>query len=172
MAKRFLDEAQVVSVIAPLDLDTDRTGKYVSLKNYGRAVFIFTKSPGTAGDDANLDFQQATDIAGTSAKDLDVVATYWTKQAATDLTGVGTFTENTQSAASEINFNDTSAEQALLAVVEIRSDQLDVNNGFDCVSVNASLDASGGAQYGAVVVLLLDPRYPQSPSTELSAIAD
>lgn len=172
MAKHFLDEAQVVTIIPPLDLDTDRTGDYVSLKNYGRVVFVFTKSPGTAGDDPTLTLQQATAVAGTGAKDCAVITKFWTKQAATDLTAVGTFTENTQSAGTSIAFNATSAEQALLAVFEVRSDQLDVSNGFDCVTVNAALAASGGSQYGAVTAYLLDPRYPQAPATELSAIVD
>lgn len=168
-ASKFVERFQVVTIIPPLDLDTDRTGDYVCLKNFHKAIFIFTKSPGTAGDDFNLDFQQATDVAGTSAKDLDVVNVYWIKQAATDLTAVGTFTKTSQTAASEINGDATSAEQAVLLVAEILSDQLDIANGFDCISLNASLDASGGAQYGAVVCLL-EARYPQE--TVGSAIVD
>lgn len=168
---QFLDKHNVVTIIPPVDLDTDRTGDYVSLKGYGKVVFILTKSPGTAGDDFNLDLQQATDVAGTGAKDLDVVTKYWIKQAATDLTGTSNFTETTQSAASEIDGNATSAEQAVLLVVEVSAEQLDVSNGFDCVSVNASLDASGGAQYGAVIAILCDPRYPQEKGG-IAAITD
>lgn len=167
----FLDSHQIVTGVAPLDLDTDRTADYVSLKNYGKVVCVVTKSPGTAGDDINLDFQQATDVAGTSAKDLDVITKVWTKQAATDLTAVGTFTLNTQTAASEFDGNATSAEQAMLIVAEINAEQLDQANGFDCVSCNVSLDASGGAQYGALLWILCDPKYPQADGG-LTAITD
>ena len=158
----FLDNHQIAPTVHLLDWDTDRTGIYVSLENHGKAVFILFKEVGTAGDDVNIDMQQATDVAGTSAKDLDTIATYWTKQAATNIDSVGTFTKNTQTAASEISFNATSAEEILLAVWEVEADQLDVGGGFDCVSCNVTLDASGGAQRGVILVLLCNPRYPQA----------
>jgi hypothetical protein len=158
---RFLDNHQIQPIVHLLDWDTDRTGTYVSLKNYGKVVFLLFKAAGTAGDDVNIDVQQATDVSGTGAKDCDVIAAYWTKQAATDINSVGTFTETTQTAASEIDFNATSAEQVLLAVWEVSAEQLDVTNGFDCVSCNVSLDASGGAQNGVILAILCDPRFPQ-----------
>lgn len=167
----FLDNCHIHPTVHLLDWDTDRSGGFVSLKNYGKAVFVLFKEAGTAGDDVNVDMQQATAVAGTSAKDLDTITTYWTKQAATDLTATGTFTKNTQSAASEINFDATSAEQILLAVWEVNAEQLDTANGFDCVGCNVSLDASGGAQKGVVLVLLCDPKYPQADGG-LSPLSD
>ena len=37
-----------------------------------------------------------------------------------------------------------------------------VNNGFDFLGCTVTLDASGGAQYGSVMLLLYDARYPQA----------
>ena len=159
---RLIDNCQIVPVIPPLDLDTDRTGDWVSLANYKRVLFVFTKSPGTAGDDFNFTIQQASAADGTGAKDLDVVDEYWIKQAATDLTSTGQFTRTTQTADALVAGNATSAEQAVLLAVEVRADQLDTDNGFEFVNASVTLDASGGAQYGAVLAILYEPRYPQN----------
>lgn len=165
---RFCETHQIVPVIEPLDLDTDRTGDWVNLENYGKVVFIFTKGVGTAGDDFNFTVQQATNNAAGSAKDCDAIDVYWIKQAATNLTGTGTFTATTQTADALISGNATSAEQAALLVCEVNAEQLDLANGFTHVNASVTLDASGGAQYGAVMAILCDPRYPQA--TQLTAI--
>jgi len=170
MPSKFVETHQIVPIVMPLDWDTDRTGDYVSLQGFGKLVVIAVASPGTAGDDPTFTFQQATDVAATGAKDLTVITESWSKQAATDLTAVGTFTRAAQSAATTLAGNATSAEQAKVYVIEINAEQLDVDGGFDCVQVNVALAASGGAQYGTIIGILCDPRFPQA--TTESAIVD
>jgi hypothetical protein len=152
------------------DLNDDQTGDYVSLKGYGKLGFLFVKEAGTGGDDPTLTFYQASDVSGTGAKVLTAVKRYWLKQAATSLAATGTFTDTTQTLASTIVGSAVSAEQCMLLWVEINAEDLDVDNGFDCVRVDVALAASGGAQWGAGLYFLMDPRYPQA--TALSAIAD
>jgi hypothetical protein len=152
------------------DMDTNQTGDYVCLKGYGKLGVLFVKEAGTAGDDPTLTVYQATDVSGTDVKVATIVATHWIKQAATSLASTGTFTRTTQTAASTIAFNATSAEQCVLDYFEINAEDLDVDNGFDCVRIDVALAASGGAQWGSLLYLLLDPRYPQA--TSLTAIAD
>jgi len=151
------------------DLDDDQTGDYVSLKNYGKVGFLFVKEAGTAGDDPTLTVYQATTVTGGSVKVATVVDTYWLKQAATSLAAVGTFTKTTQTLASTIVFDATSAEEVLICYFEIDAEDLDVDGGFDCVRIDVAL-AANHAQYGAGLYLLLDPRYPQA--TSLTAIAN
>lgn len=170
MASKFIEKCNPTACVMPLDLDTDRAGDYISLQGYGKVGILAIISPGTAGDDPTLTFRQATDVSGTSVKDLTVVTEYWSKQAATDLTATGTWTRNTQSAAATVAGNATSAEQAKMYYVEINAEQLDVDNGFDCLVCNVALAASGGAQYGAIVYLPMEPRFPQA--TTESAIVD
>jgi hypothetical protein len=153
-----------------VDMDTNQTGDYVSLKNYGKVGFLFVKEAGTAGDDPTLSLLQATDVAGTGAKVLNAISEYWTKQAATSLAAVGTWTRSTQTADDQIAGNATSAEQAMMVYFEVDAEQLDVSGGFDCIRVDVALAASGGAQWGTGIYIMLDPRYPQA--TSLSAIAD
>jgi hypothetical protein len=152
------------------DLDDDQAGDYVSLKNYGKVGFLFVKEAGTAGDDPTLTLYQAKDVSGTDAKILNAISEYWTKQAATSLAAVGTWTRNTQTADEQIAGNATSAEQVMMVYFEVDAEQLDVSNGFDCIRVDVALAASGGAQWGSGIYIMLDPRYPQA--TSLSAIAD
>jgi hypothetical protein len=170
MSSLLIEGVQIVPAFSAVvaDMDTDQTGDYVSLKNYGKVGVLFVKQAGTAGDDPNLLLYEASDVSGTGAQALACIDTYWIKQAATTLNATGTFTKVTQSAAATIGFNATSAEQCIVAYFEVDATQL--SEGFDCIRVDATLDASGGAQFGTVLYLLQSPRYEEA--TSLSAIAD
>lgn len=146
------------------DMDTDQTGDYVCLKGYGKVGILFIDAAGTAGDDPNLLLYEASDNAGTGAQALACITEYWIKQAASTLAAVTTFTKTTQTAAATIGFNATSAEQVLVAYFEVNAE--DLSDGFDYIRCDATLDASGGAQYGCLLYLLLDPRYPQATSID------
>jgi hypothetical protein len=153
-----------------VDMDTDQSGDYISLKGYGKVGILFVKEAGTAGDDPTLTLQQATDVSGGGVKVLNAIDRYWIKQAATSLVSTGAFTLTTQTADEQIAFNATSAEECLICYFEVDAEDLDVDNGFDCIRVNVALAASGGAQWGSCLYFLLDPRYPQA--TSLTAITD
>lgn len=159
----------IVPAIVPLDLQTARTGDWVSLKNAQGVCIVFFKGAGTAGDDPTLTFQQATDVAGTSAKNLTVVTAVHKKQGT--LTAVGTWTTSTQAAAATYAGDGTSAEEQAVYVIEIEADELDVDNGFDCINVSCS-DVGTNAQLGCALYILYGLRYGGAPSTLLSAIAD
>lgn len=159
----------IVPAIVPLDLQTARTGDWVSLKNAQGVCIVFFKAAGTAGDDPTLTFQQATDVAGTSAKNLSVVTTVHKKQGT--LTSVGAWTTVTQASAATYAGDGTSAEEQAVYVVEIEADQLDVDNGFDCVNVSCS-DVGTNAQLGCALYLLYGLRHQAAPANLLSAIVD
>lgn len=159
---KLIEQIQLVDMLGagPLDLDTDRTGDYVSVANFRRALLIFQSGVGTAGDDWNLTLREATAAAGTGVQDCDIIDEYWIKQAATDLTSTATWTRSTQTADALISGNSTSAEQVCLVVADL--DLARMSDGFDFLGCTVTLDASGGAQYGAVLLLPYDARYPQS----------
>jgi hypothetical protein len=166
----ILEKSQIVGAFRPVDLQTAANdGDWVSLANYKRCAIVFWSAVGTAGDDPTLTLQQASDVAGTGAKDLTVVTTVYTKQAATDLTGTGQWTKVTQAAATNYT-NATSAEEEAIWVVDIDADLLDVDNGFDCLRARVA-DVGGNAQLGACLYILHEPRYPDAPENMLSAIA-
>lgn len=149
------ETAQIVSGFLPVDMSAGaNAGDWVSLKNYHRLAVVLFKGAGTAGDDPTLTLQQATDVAGTGAKAL-TFTTVWTKQGT--LTGVGQYTKVTQTAAN--TYTDlTSAEVAALWVVEIRHDDLDIDNDFDCVRATVA-DIGTNAQVGTLFYILYGPRF-------------
>lgn len=162
----------VVLGIAPLDLQTARNGDYVSLKNASHLTVVVIKGQGTDGDDPTFTFQQASDVAGTGAKNLAVIDEYFEKEEnAANLEATGAWTRVTQTASQTVSPGDPSAQSAALYVFEIEADQLDVDNGFDCVRVNVG-DTGTNAQLGAILYILSGLRYPARPASLPNSIAD
>jgi hypothetical protein len=160
------------STIADSQGASGLAGDYISLKNAKGIVYMFAKAAGTANDDPVLTFRQAQDVAGTAVKDLAVVTTHHQKQAATDLTGTGTWTKVTQAAGATITLNSTSAEQVGLYAIEIEADLLDVDNGFDCIICNVADTGAAGAQYGGVWGIVYGLGIQAAPANLPSAITD
>lgn len=159
----------IVPAIVPLDLQTARTGDWVSLKNAQGVAIVFFKGAGTAGDDPTLTVQQATDVAGTSAKNLSTITAVHKKQGT--LTSVGTWTTSTQAAAATYAGDGTSAEEQAVYVIEIEADELDVDNGFDCINVACS-DVGTNAQLGCALYILYGLRHGTTPAGLPNSIAD
>ncbi len=166
---RMVENTQISSVFLPVDLGTAQNGDYHSMKGYKHATLIFFKAIGTAGDDPTITVQQAKTVAGGSVKELEFTEIY-TKQAATNLLAVGQFTRIDQTA-SETYTDDTSAEEAAIWVIEIDADDLDVENGFDCLRFNIA-DIGSNAQLGCGLIVLSEPRDATDAASQLSAIAD
>lgn len=155
----FVEQANIVPAFVPVNLSAAaNNGDYVSMKNYGRCVIVFFAGAGTAGDDPTLTVQQATAVAGTSAKALNFTRID-TKQGA-DLAAVGVFTTVTQAAGNTYT-DATSAEVQKLWVIEIKAEDLDTANGFDCINASvADADPDGtNAQLGCILYILHGSRY-------------
>lgn len=160
----FAEQFQVASGFVPVNLATaSNPGDWISMKTLERLVIIFFAAAGTAGDDPTITLEQATAVAGTSAKALNF--TRIDRKQGSDLLTIGTYTTTTQSAGNTYT-NDTSAEEQKIWIVEVKAEDLDVDNGFDCVRATIS-DVGSNAQLGAMLYIGA-PRY----SPPLSMIAD
>ncbi len=154
MNRHFLEKNQVVAAIIPVDLAAAaNNGDWVSLKNFGRVAAIIYKAAGTAGDDPVFTLRQATDVAGTGAKALNF--TRIDSKVGTQ-TGIGQFTTTTQAAANTYT-DAVSAEAQAIMVVDIKAEDLDVDNGFDCVQLQIP-DVGSNAQLGCALYILHEPR--------------
>lgn len=163
----------IIPNIVPVDTQTGANpGDYISLKNASGIAYVYFKAAGTANDDPVFTFRQAVDVAGTSVKDLAVITTHYQKQAATNLLSTGTWTKVTQAAAATVTLNSTSAEQVGIYVFEISADQLDVDNGFDCVICNVADTGAAGAQLGTCIAILYGLATEAAPENLPSAITD
>ena len=165
MTQRLFETANLVSAFVPVDLQTGaNTGDWVGLGDYQRCVVVVFKGAGTAGDDPIFNLQQATDNAGTSAKDLTFTTIY--SKVGTQ-TGIANFTRNTQTAATSY-VDAVSAEAEGIIAVEISSEDLDADNNFTHVRLDVA-DIGSNAQLGCGFYLMLDPRH--ASQTPPSAIA-
>ncbi len=166
--KRLLDMLQIVSAFVPYDSNASSggAGDWVSLKHYGKCLFVLFGAAGTAGDDPTITLEQATAVAGTGAKALNF--TRIDSKVGT-LTGVGQFTTTTQ-AATNTYVDTVSAEAQKIICIEVDAADLDVDNGFDCVRASIADTGSGGAQLICGLYILGAPRAATDPLP--SAIID
>lgn len=163
----LVEEAQIVSAIVPVDSQAGaNNGDWVSMKGYDRLSIIVFKAAGVAGDDPVITVRQATDVAGTSAKALNFTRIDAKVGAQT---GIGQFTTVTQAAGNTYT-DAVSAEAQGLFVVEFKSEDLDVNSGFDCVQLSIPDTGAGGAQLLCGLYVLRGARYGSQPLP--SAIVD
>lgn len=163
------EEAQLAAGIVVIDLAAGaNAGKFVSMKNYAYCHVIIHKEAGATAEGPIWKFEQATAVAGTSAKALAVRHGIYSKNGA-DVTTIGSFTKLAPSGAS-LDTHDMSAAgdtQAIL-VISIAAEDLDRDGGFDCIGVKCADTGATTGQLGTMLYLLTEPRYTPPPS----AIAD
>src|SRR5438046_644494 len=99
MNGRLLENINLVEGAPIVDLNTAGfTGDWASLQNYKRCAVIFAAAVGNSGEAPTVTLLQAKDIAGGGSKALNFT-TFYTKTAATDLSGTAVWTKNTQASA-------------------------------------------------------------------------
>ena len=160
-AKRLIEQVNIVQCFTPVDLQTAaNTGDWVSLKHYTGVLIVVHAAVGTDNDDVDIVLEQATAVAGTGNKALNIVDVYdklgattipngvWTRAADND--GNGTYTRT------------GSAENAYIAAIDIQTDQLDISGGYDCVQCTV-LDVGGNAQLGSALYFMYGPRIEGTP---------
>lgn len=165
MNKHILDKLDLVSGIVPINIGSARSSDVISMKNHGRCAIYFHKAAGSASEDPTITLLQASSVAPSNAKALNFTEVY-TKQGT--LSSVGTWTKVTQAAGNTYT-NATASENEALWVIDIKAEDLDVDNGFDCIQVTIA-DAGSVNQLAALTFILHEPRYAKSGG--VSAIAD
>jgi len=165
MNLHFLDKVDIVSGIVPINIGSARSSDVITLKNYGRCAIVFHKAAGSASEDPTLTVLQAVSITPSSAKALNFTTVY-TKQGT--LNAVGTWTKTVQAAGNTYT-NTTASENEAVWVIDIKAEDLDVDNGFDCLQVTIA-DAGSVNQLASLLFVLHEPRYAVDGG--LSAIAN
>jgi hypothetical protein len=163
----LVEEAQIVMAIVPVDSQSGaNTGDYVSLKNFERCTVLVVKAAGVAGDDPVITMTQAQDVSGTGVKALNFTRV---DSKVGVQTGIGQFTINTQAAGN--TYTDTvSAEAQAIFAVEFKGEDLDVNNGFDCLKVAIPDTGAAGAQLLTAIYILRGQKFGAAQAA--SAIVD
>lgn len=110
---------------------------YASLANYHRAVLVLDVGDMQSGATLDAGIQQATDTSGTGVKAISGKTITQLKQAS----GHG---------------ND-------LVCIELQTEELDVDGGFDCVRFYVTV-ATAAVEYSAILYGL-EPRFPPTATT-------
>jgi len=150
--------------IAPLDLQTARTGLRMYMRDADAATILLIKGAGTAGDDPTLTLQQHTAYTSGTSANLSTIDTYWIKRKSAALTGAETWEEITQTASHQIvdpGGDTTSAEEAMLVAIPVSA--RDLTNGYEWVSLNVG-DTGSNAQLGCVLYIPHSLTYVREPS--------
>lgn len=158
MHAHILDKVDIVSAIIPINLGTARAGDVVSMKNWGRCAIVFFKDIGVNGEDVTLTVEQCTSVAPSNAKALNFTRIDAKQGAA--LTAVGTWTQVNQAAGNTYTNTDLGGSQAVL-VIDIKAEDLDVDNGFDCIRLSTS-DAGTATWLGCALYIMHEPRYAKA----------
>lgn len=147
----------IIGALATTNGDCD----YVSLKGYDRCTIVIAVDNATTVTGGAVTLKQATAVAGTGEKEL-AFSKMWANldAAAGDSLTETAVTSNTFTTLTTDNKN-------ALYVIEVKAEDLDVANGFDCVRVDVLLMANA---VGFVQYILHGPRYA-SP-VAIAAITD
>ncbi len=168
---KVLEGAYPVLAWEPADLNSSgATGDYINIAKYERVLFVAQLGDGTAGNDVDFTVKQAKDASGTDVKDCDCLITgriysqlaadYATQAALTE------WTEETQATADAKWSDATNGEKVGLVCLEIHAEDLDVDNDFDWIRVDAS-DPSASKVVGGVYYCV-GPRYSSAPELMLN----
>lgn len=154
----------VASVISPVDLSGGaQTGQRVRLRDGSGVAFIYYSDVGTAGEDVDLDVQEHNASTSGTSQDLDVVTKFFKKQDTSNntLSNDETWTEVTQTAASEVDLGAEEGENEMIAVVEVQANQL--SDGFEWVSVNTTDSGGTAGKLGCVLAVTYDLTVQRKP---------
>ena len=119
--------------------NTQNSGGWLSMKNYGRAMAYVELGSWDSSDDLDqCRFQQATSSGGAGSKDLT-----------TDGTG--------------LNYDSSSPIDAdgNFVIIEIRAEDLDVDNGYNYIRLYVAEGGNSGTDRVTGVVVRYDYAYPQ-----------
>jgi hypothetical protein len=147
----FSENFKVVNAIAPAADAAGRTGAYISVKNASKKVFVVCKV--NQGNAAQVTFtlNQASAVAGTGAKALTGDVQIWANQA----TASGdTLTRQTD--AKSFQTSAALANKIVVFEVDIAS-ALDINNGFDCITVITSASNAANITEATYYAVLANP---------------
>jgi hypothetical protein len=141
--ERFSETHELLAVINPASYTTERNSGYVSLANFHRAVILI--HAGVLGVNVDVDIESATSTAGAGAGSFDA--------ASKDITLTATTDNNT------------------VSVIEIRTEELDVDGGYDCINLEMTPAAQTGCIFSAQIYGIC-PRFAPVATTLLDTVTD
>lgn len=129
---KIVQGSPIIGALATTNGDCD----FVSLKNFDRCTIVISVDNATTVTGGAITLKQATAVAGTSEKALSFSAML----ANVDCAAGDTLTET--AVTSNTFTTDTTNDKNLMYVIEVKAEDLDIANGFDCLRVDSLLMAN------------------------------
>lgn len=145
---------------------------YISMKNYNRLTIFLLVDKDSTGATSAITMNQATAVAGTSAKAMNTFFVDSIVDAASGtlggaITAVGDTTASTTVTAGTFTTATTASKNALY-IIEVNAKDLDQANSFDCVSLGLGNSSSSTHVVISALYYLRDPRYADAlPPTSI-----
>lgn len=157
----FVEQAKVVEGLFAVVPSTS-TPDYVSLKGYGKCTIVISVKNATTVTGSDITVKQATAVAGTGEKAVTFTRAWRNiDTAASDTLAEFAVTNSTFT-------TDNTNSKNLMYVLEVRHDDLDIDNDFDCVRAG-----TGNATAATVhVTYILWPTRYSGLGAKPSAIID
>ncbi len=160
---QLVQNVKILEGIAPVDINNIVTNtKPVSMKNYGHCTFVIDCGVIHGSSSATAQVWEATSVAFSTAKTLNMDS-YWVNTAS------GAIYTNTTATDDCVPIIGTS--DAKTFIVEVDADQLDADNGYDCLRLDISSPGAYSTILG-VTTILSEPRYTGSEEAQPSPWAD
>lgn len=155
MNQHFLEKVQPAPGFVPVNMASGaNAGARFRMNLHHRLAIVFFKAAGTASDDPTLTLQQHNAAADGTSKALNFTRVDYKMGT---LTSLAEFTTVIQ--ASGNTFTDaTLAEKQAIIVIDIKAEDLDINNGFEWLSASVA-DIGTNAQVGCLLYCPHEPRY-------------
>lgn len=148
------EEAKIHPALLPAADAAGRNGAWVSLKNAHKLYVVVALDQGNAATVA-LTLEQATAIAGTSAKAVTATVPIWANQ---DTGASDTLVRQVDAA----SFTTSAAVKGKVVIFELLPQKiLDMANGFDCIRVVTG--ASNAANITSALYVATPLRYQGDP---------
>lgn len=143
----------VVGLLATVP--SSSTPDIVSLKNYERVQILILVKNATTVTGSAITLKQSTSVAAAGEKALSFTAA----KRNIDVAAGDTLSDFTVS--SDTFTTDSTNSKDLMYVIDVKAEDLDVNNGFDCLRAGT---ANATAATVTVLYLLYGPKYSIVPS--------
>lgn len=160
---QLIEHAKFIQAIPPIDTTgAGQDGVWVSMKHF-KNLAVVLQTGAWAGGTSAVTLEQASDAAGTGAKAISFTSylkAYDTDDTPDDAGAVTAVTSNTY----------TVGDNANVQVIEVRAEDLDINNGFAFVRVRTATPGSN-ADLIAGLYLLYNGDFAGKPTTLPSVLS-
>jgi hypothetical protein len=165
MSSTFLtlhpENINVASGLTVVDLATGaNAGDVVHMDYWGECLVLLVKEAGAAGEPPIITVEQTQEIGGTP-KALTIRGGSYVKKGA-NLQAVGDWTKTAMTTANTLNL--TAGDTEAIVAMHIRSADLDMANGYNCIKVSVAKTGATAGQLGTLLYIMGSPRYTPPPS--------